>query len=300
MQTYRHRIVAGRQPLDFDMVFYAVLACSLMDFQPLIDTWQRLLAWEQIELLLIILFYFVAAWIAARLLPAMVSRTMLAMAQRTRRHPMSAKRQTTIYRLGRDLTRFVIFALAFILSLALFVDTRGLFTFLGLFSAGFGLGARPLVSDYLSGVVYLFEDTYAIGDKVEVLEIEGTVEDIRLRTSVIRSMTGELYYVPNGEIRVVRNFARGTFSEAGFTLLIEAGRLDHALAQLDAMVLSAREKIPTLLEEPRIIAGDAAVADRVELRIAAKAEYGHGPETRRDLVHLVQHTLRSLEVDVRE
>jgi small-conductance mechanosensitive channel len=271
-----------------------------MDFQPLIDTWQRLLGWEQIELFLIILFYFIVAWIAARLLPDLVSRTMLAMAQRTRRRPLSMKRQTTIYRLGRDLTRFMIFGLAAILSLALFVDTRGLFTFLGLFSAGFGLGARPLVSDYLSGAVYLFEDTFAIGDKVEVMEIEGTVEDIRLRTSVIRSMTGELYYVPNGEIRVVRNFARGTFSEAGFTLYVSAAKLDDALAHLDEMVLSARERIPTLLEEPRIIAGDAAVSDRVELRIAAKAQYGCGPETRRELVNLTQHTLRSLEVDVRE
>jgi small-conductance mechanosensitive channel len=43
----------------------------------------------------------------------------------------------------------------------------------GLFAAAFGLGARPLVSDYLTGVGFLFEDTFDVGEKVDILGNEG-------------------------------------------------------------------------------------------------------------------------------
>ena len=87
---------------------------------------------------------------------------------------------------------------------------------MGLFSAGFGLGARPMVSDFLSGIGFMFEDTFDVSEKIEIPglpggSVMGLVEAVHLRTTVIRAMSGEPYIVPNGEIRVVRNFSRGDF-----------------------------------------------------------------------------------------
>jgi small-conductance mechanosensitive channel len=250
--------------------------------------------------ILLMFLYALLAWIGTLWLPRLVSRTMLTAAQARRSRPLSAKRRDTIDHLSRDLTLFLVVGTAVIASLALFVDTRGLFTFLGLFSAAFGLGARPLVSDYMSGAIYLFEDLYAIGDKVELIGIEGTVEDIRLRTTTLRAPTGELFFVPNGEIRQVRNFARGSFSDANVQLRIPAAQLDDALAVLDDAVIKARANIQLLLEQPRVITADQSIGDTVEVTIVAKASYGHGPEVRRRLMHEVQHALNTLKIHVTE
>ena len=260
--------------------------------------WQQLINPVGYTRLLLIIFYALLAWIGTLFLPRMVSRTMLAAAQAGRTRPLSAKRTQTIDRLSRDLTRFVIIATAALVALSMFVDSRGLLTFLGLFSAAFGLGARPLVSDYMSGAIYLFEDLYAIGDKVELTGIEGTVEDIRLRTTTLRASTGELYFVPNGEIRQVRNFARGSFSEATIHLRIAVDQLEEALPLLDDAVVRARANIRLLVEQPRVVTADQTVGDTVEVTIAAKAEYGHGPEARRQLMHEVQQALNTLKINV--
>ena len=262
--------------------------------------WYQFIDAEGYSRLFLVCVYLFLAWLGTLWLPRAVSRTMLTAAQARRTRPLSAKRRDTIDRLSRDLTRFLIVGTAAIASLALFVDSRGLFTFLGLFSAAFGLGARPLVSDYMSGAIYLFEDLYAIGDKVELTGIEGTVEDIRLRTTTLRAPTGELYFVPNGEIRQVRNFARGSFSDANVQLRIQADQLDAALDVLDDAVVKARAAIHLLLEQPRVITADQSIGDTVEVTIVAKAAYGHGPEVRRQLMHEVQQALNTLKIHVTE
>lgn len=249
------------------------------------------MVWANYQNLALILLYAGLAWIGIRVLPPMASRAVLAATQSQRTRPLSSKRIATINRLSRDLTRFVIVLTALIAAVALYVDSRGLFTFLGLFSAAFGLGARPLVSDYMSGAVYLFEDLFAIGDKVEVFGIEGMVEDVRLRTTVLRAPSGELYFIPNGEIRAVRNFARGTFSDANLHLKVPAKNLDEVLALLEETLVTARAEMPQLLERPKLLSVDGAIGDTVDLTVLAKAEYGHGPETRRQLMHRVQHAL---------
>jgi small conductance mechanosensitive channel len=82
-----------------------------------------------------------------------------------------------------------------------------------LFAAGgislaVGFGAQSLIKDFLSGFFILLENQYVIGDRVEINGREGTVEDINLRTTIVREFNGDLFIIPNGEIRVVRNQTR--------------------------------------------------------------------------------------------
>lgn len=82
-----------------------------------------------------------------------------------------------------------------------------------LFAAGgvslaVGFGAQSLIRDFFSGFFVLLENQYVIGDWVEINGREGTVEDINLRTTVLRGLNGDLYIIPNGEIRVVCNQTR--------------------------------------------------------------------------------------------
>jgi small conductance mechanosensitive channel len=68
-----------------------------------------------------------------------------------------------------------------------------------------GFGAQKLVQDVISGFFLLVEDQFRIGDLVELVGVSGQVQDIRLRVTVLRDVSGNVHYVPNGDIRVATN-----------------------------------------------------------------------------------------------
>jgi small-conductance mechanosensitive channel len=75
----------------------------------------------------------------------------------------------------------------------------------GVVGVALGLGAQTLVRDVLSGIFMLIEDQYGVGDKVDVLEVQGIVEKVGLRVTTVRDSSGTLWYLRNGEILKVGN-----------------------------------------------------------------------------------------------
>jgi small conductance mechanosensitive channel len=201
------------------------------------------------------------------------------------------ERRRTLQSLAASLVTFLAFLLAFLFSLNLFVDTDTLVWMVGLFSAAFGLGARPLISDFLTGIGFLFEDTFDVGEKVEVLGVEGVVEEVNLRTTMLRSSSGELYVMPNGEIRVIRNFSRGRFSMASITLKIASADLARTLPLLEALGEEAVHLLPNLLEPWQVISKSGAIGQQTELTLVTKARFGMAAEMRPRLLALVQERL---------
>jgi small conductance mechanosensitive channel len=167
---------------------------------------------------------------------------------------------------------------------------------LGLFAAGFGLGARPLISDFLTGISFIFEDTFDVGEKVEFLgvgggTIEGVIERINLRTTMIRAPSGELYTIPNGEIRAIRNFSRGRFSTTDITLTLPASGLNEAIPLLEALGVEAVALLPNLLEPWQVISATGIVGQQAELQLVVKTRFGKAAEMRPRLLALVQERL---------
>lgn len=68
-----------------------------------------------------------------------------------------------------------------------------------------GFGAQDLIKDVIAGMFVLIEDQYAVGDVVKLAGVSGTVEELRLRTTVLRDLDGSVHHVPNGEARVATN-----------------------------------------------------------------------------------------------
>lgn len=92
---------------------------------------------------------------------------------------------------------------------ALNIPTQPILATAGLGSIAIGFGAQSLVRDVFNGFFILFEDQYGVGDYITVNGVTGTVEDIGLRITRIRSFNGELHIIPNGEIKAVTNASRG-------------------------------------------------------------------------------------------
>ncbi len=75
----------------------------------------------------------------------------------------------------------------------------------GVIGVAIGLGAQTIVRDVLSGIFMLVEDQYGVGDEINVLDVEGVVENVGLRITTVRDKKGTLWYLRNGEILKVGN-----------------------------------------------------------------------------------------------
>ncbi len=104
-------------------------------------------------------------------------------------------------------------AVIWVISLGMILDEFGLnlgplIASAGVIGVALGLGAQTIVRDVLSGLFMLVEDQYGVGDKVEVLDVSGTVEKVGLRITTVRDANGILWYLRNGEILKVGNHSQ--------------------------------------------------------------------------------------------
>jgi len=213
----------------------------------------------------------------------------------------SPERQKTLHSLISSAINLVVIILALLASMALFIDLNTLAWVVGLFSTAFGFGARLVIGDYLGGLSFLFEDTFSVGEKIEISgspTIEGVVETINLRTTMLRSSSGELYIVPNGEIRVVRNFSRGKFSIANITLKIQGSDLSLARTTLEALGSEAITLLPNLIEPWQVTNLGGVIGQYTELTLIAKARFGKAAEMRPHMLALVQERLLEINIQL--
>jgi small-conductance mechanosensitive channel len=241
--------------------------------------------------LVYIAIYYLAAWII-HLLARVIARRLVRLSRLTPKgRGLRPERRETLRAMLANVISFFAFAAATAASVGRFVTLDTLVWVVGLFSAAFGLSARPLISDVLAGIGLIFEDTFAVGEKVEMLSLEGIVEAVNLRTTLLRAPTGELYVVPNGEIRVVRNFSRGHFSIVKVTLKIATADLNHALQILEDLGNEAVALLPNLLEPWQVLSESGLIGQQTELTLLAKARFGQAAEMRPRLLALVQERL---------
>jgi small conductance mechanosensitive channel len=205
------------------------------------------------------------------------------------------ERQHTIQHLVASTISVAAFVIAALLSLSQFLTPEALALFAGLFTAAFSLGARPLIADMLTGMSFIFEDNFDVGEKIEIVSvvgrIEGVVESMNLQTSIVRAPTGELYVVPNSEIRILRNFSRGRFSTADLKLKLATADLNRTLPLLSRLGTEAVALFPHLLEPWRVISEIGMVGEHTELTLLAKASFGQAADLRPRLLALVQERL---------
>ena len=241
-----------------------------------------------------ILIYLIAAILVAFLLGRLARWLVKPGRLAPKSRKPSLERQKTLQSLLSSTINLIVIILALIAIMGLFVDPTTIAWVMGLFSAAFGFGARLIIGDYLSGLSFLFEDTFAVGEKIEITgvrPIEGVVETISVRTTSLRSPTGELFIVPNGEIRAVRNFSRGKFSIANITLKIQASDLSTARATLEALGDEAVTLLPNLIEPWKVTNLEGMIGQYTELTLIAKARFGKAAEMRPHLLALVQERL---------
>lgn len=116
--------------------------------------------------------------------------------------------QFTLTRISQYLIIFIGVVVAFQF---IGIDLTGLAVVLGFLSVGIGFGLQNVTSNFIAGLILLFERPIKVGDRVTVGETEGDVQHINIRSTTIQSLNNIAYIVPNSEFisTTVINWSHG-------------------------------------------------------------------------------------------
>ncbi|HHY07352.1 MAG TPA: mechanosensitive ion channel family protein [Corynebacteriales bacterium] len=144
--------------------------------------------------------------------------------------------------------------------------------------AALGFGAQRIVQDFLAGFFVVTERHYGYGDVVEIWvsgstqPAEGTVEDVTLRVTRLRTPDGEVITLPNGQITKTTNRSKD-WARAVVDIPIpteELGEANEELNHLCRELYEDEEIRPLLLDQPSVIGVQELGTDETVLRLVAR------------------------------
>jgi moderate conductance mechanosensitive channel len=153
----------------------------------------------------------VAAWILWTALSAVIDEKMPPPAAPGNEDeiPGSASRLDTLLPLLRNTLLIALALVAVVVALAtLGLNIGPLLAGLGVVGIAIGFGAQNLVRDVISGIFFLMEDAFRVGEYIDTGRLRGTVEGMSLRSVRLRHQNGQVHTIPFGQVQSVTNYSR--------------------------------------------------------------------------------------------
>ena len=153
-----------------------------------------------------ILFFLILFYILKKIGNVLITK---AFSSYRRKENISINRLNTLNSLSQNIFHAVIgFLLAYSILNVIGVPVASLLTGAGVIGLALSLGAQGFVSDIVNGFFLLLEKQMDVGDVVELDTVSGTVVDVNLKTTLVKSFDGTLNFVPNRYITIVSNKSR--------------------------------------------------------------------------------------------
>jgi small conductance mechanosensitive channel len=166
---------------------------------------------------------------------------------------------------------------------------------------GLGFGAQTLVQDLLAGFFIVSERQYDYGDTVAIrttvgtVSATGTVEEVTLRVTRLRTVDGEVVFVPNGQILLATNLSRD-WARAVIDIPVSASAdvstVTKVLREVGHAAFADERLRPLLLDEPSVMGVQSISVDQFEIRVVARTLPGKQFEIGRTLRGRISTALR--------
>ncbi|WP_158630285.1 mechanosensitive ion channel family protein [Glycomyces terrestris] len=201
----------------------------------------------------------------------------------------SKARADTLTGVLQHVAGIVIYTVAFMLVLSSFnVNLAPILASAGIAGIAIGFGAQNLVQDYLAGIFILLEDQYGVGDNVDVGDATGTVVDMGLRVTTLRSLDGTLWYVRNGQILRVGNSSQSWAYVVVDTPLPPTADIDRAgeiITRVAEEFKDDEEWSDHVLKAPEYLGPIEMTIDEIKVRLGVRMtsdqQWAAGRELRR-------------------
>jgi moderate conductance mechanosensitive channel len=178
------------------------------------------------------------------------------------------------------------------------IDLAPLLAGAGVVGLAIGFGAQSLVKDVITGFFIIFEDQFAVGDVVQIGTFKGTVEEIGLRITRVRSWTGEIYIIPNGTIAQVTNFSiHNSLAVIDVPVSREAD-VEKIRKLIDATIKKGYEENSDLVKEPQVLGVQTVGGSEITLRVTAECKPNTAGSVTRKLNEQIRKVLQDEHINV--
>jgi len=199
------------------------------------------------------------------------------------------KRAETISSVLQRLATVIIVLVTILMLLGeLGVNTTPLLTSLGVIGVALGFGAQQLVGDLLAGCFHIFENQIRIGDVAVINGTGGAVQEIHLRTTVLRSLDGTVHVFRNGSISTLSNMTK-RFSyyvvDLGVAYKEDTDRVCQVVREVVDEMQQDEQHGASILEPVEILGvdsfADSAVVIKLRIKTLPVKQWEVGREFRR-------------------
>ena len=182
-------------------------------------------------------------------------------------------RVKTLTSLLQSTLRYVTSIVAFLMILDLLgIDTKALLGGAAVLGLAVGFGAQNLVRDVITGFFLIYERQYDVGDYVSIAGVSGIVEQIGLRTTVIREFSGDVHTIPNGLIEKTTNKSRREARALIEVPVPYTADLRQVMAILGQVCEQAAQELTEIREGPKVLGVSQLSESGVVLTVWARTE----------------------------
>ena len=251
-----------------------------------------------------ILIIIVGAWILRRISVAVVVRVLN---RAIRRHAFATetdrkKRIDTLDSLLGAASKIAFGLVAVIMIIdELGINTAPLLASAGVVGVALGIGAQSLIKDFTNGLFIIVENQYRVGDFVQFDTVQGIVQAITVRTTVLKDFDGNIHHVPNSSIVVATNM---TFGSSGINQDITVS-LDTDLDKLEIVInevgeaMAADEALAAKIKRAPYFAQIVQVAERgVIVKILGETTPGAQWKVKTELLKRLPQALLKAGIDL--
>ncbi|MDM1248903.1 MULTISPECIES: mechanosensitive ion channel family protein [Acinetobacter] len=209
--------------------------------------------WERVPYLCIALVVLLIFWVLSKIFKLFVRKTL---------ENRSYTRQNLVLVLNRVGSTFIIF-FGFLIAMVIAIPgfTPGqLMSALGIGSVAIGFAFKDIFQNMLSGILILLGEPFKIGDDIIVNNMEGTVEDIQIRATFLRSPDGRRIVIPNATVYTSAVTVNTAYPRRRCEFVVGIGYEDNVQAAKD-IILKILDRDQTILSQPSFSVNVTALAD---------------------------------------
>ena len=266
VQARARQLVRALTLLAYGVAALAAISIALSRFGVSEPRWDpRLLARWSIVHGINVIVIIVGASIVIRAANLAIEHLQFKLGRRHANSDLEWQRRATT--LGGILTNLVTASVAFVAVLMLLrelsIDVLPILTGAGIAGLAIGFGAQNLVRDVISGFFLILEDQVRVGDLARINGVAGTVEQINLRTIVVRDAEGAVQVFPNGTITALANLSKQFAYAVVDVRVAYAENIDRVIGTI-RQVGESMERDPTwgsLVLAPIEVVGVESLAD---------------------------------------